>query len=148
MLRKCRSARRRGLGRNDGQSAIDAGPAWCLGGPNRRRRPRDFAIVERSGAHENEVGSSLRRAENLRAALGAEAPVHGIAAVSHAWEVAKLAFDAHRRALKTYVDRATARPKILAEPAPTHPRDDGGCGNTIANGAAQAAAGNIHGASL
>src|ERR1700686_4000944 len=148
MVRNRRSAHRGRLSRNDGQGAIEARPARCLRRPNGSRRPRDFAIIERAGAYENEVGPRLCGAEYLGAAIGAVAPMHGIAAVGHSQEVAKLAFDADRRARKTYVDRAAARPKILAEPAPTHPRDDGGRGNTIANGAAQAAAGNVHGAFL
>ena len=50
-------------------------------------------VVERAVAHDDEMRARLGRAEQMRAAVRAEVPVHDVAAVGDAAVVARLALD-------------------------------------------------------
>jgi hypothetical protein len=79
-----------------------------LRSPNSACRPDDFAIIESARSNENEVGPGLGLAEHLGSTPWTKAPVHRVAAVGDAGEIAQLAFDADRRTRETHIHRAVA----------------------------------------
>ena len=84
-----RFSRRRRLAFDARDRLIDARPARRLGRPDRRRRAREFGIVERAGAHEDEMRARLGLAEQMGSACRAKAPMHDRAAVGDAAIVAQ-----------------------------------------------------------
>ena len=75
-------------------------------------------IVQRPHAHDDLMRARLGLAEEGRAALGAEAPVHGRAAVRAAHMIGQRARDGHRFLEENRVDRSASRAEILADAAP------------------------------
>src|ERR1700730_3693066 len=74
---------------------IETGPGWRARRPDRRDGAHATGIVERAYAHEDEMRTRLRLAEQLCAADGAKPPVHNRAAVGDAAIVTRLACDRH-----------------------------------------------------
>src|SRR4029077_11066620 len=81
----------------------------------------------------------------MRAALRAEAPVHHAAAVGGQGGVTQLALYRERRAGETHIDGAAAGTDVLAHAAPAGARHDRLGADRIADRAAQAASGEVHG---
>src|SRR6185295_3607772 len=63
------------------QGLVDPGPLRRLRRPDGCAGRCQLGVVERSVANNNEVRTRLRGAEQLRAALRAETPMHDVAAV-------------------------------------------------------------------
>src|SRR5688572_14470298 len=66
------------------QSLIDPGPFRSLGGPDRGAWFHQLGVIERAIAHEDQVRALFGLAEQVRATLRTEAPMHHIAALGHA----------------------------------------------------------------
>src|SRR4051812_16946377 len=107
-----------------GQAFVEAGPRGRLRGPDGGRGLCDLRIVERSGAHEDEMRSDLRLAEQRGTAIWAEATVHDVAAVGDAAIVLHLAFDRDCVAGEADVHRAATGAEVLAQAAPADASDD------------------------
>jgi len=139
------SGSRRWLPLNLGNALIEAGPARRARGPDRHCRPRQLRVIESAGAHEREVRPRRGAGEEVRSALWAEAPQHGIAAVGDAVVFAQLA--AHREGIgwEADVHRAAASPYVLTDAAPADPGDDGGGTDRVTYCPAQAATADVHG---
>ena len=136
--------RRRWLTLRPRQRRVDAGPGWRAGRPDGRRGAGELRVIECSDPNEDQVGSGLGLAEQRGAAFAAETTVHSIAAVCDARKVTCLSRHLERRRAKARANRSAACAQVLAIPAPTHARDDGGLRAFPANRAAEAPASHCH----
>src|SRR5688572_33420747 len=102
--------------------------------------PADLAILQRTDTHHHHVVARRRVAEQLRAALGAEAAAHGVAAVRGADILRDLAAQREARGLEDCIDRGVAGGEILAIPTPAGPQRDRRLAELETDGAAEAAA--------
>ena len=109
-----RSTRRRRLTRNARNSVVDACPDRRSIGPNGRRRPRDFWIVQSPGANKNKIWTRFRFAEELCAEDRTKAPMHLVAAIGDALKIGELPFDRDRSRWKTDIHDSAAGPEVLA----------------------------------
>src|SRR5579862_1992933 len=92
--------------------------------------------------------SCFRLAEQMRATVRAEAPVHDIAAVRNAAEVSRAALQCQGCGWKADIHRAAAGTDVLADPTPADSREDRACRECIPDGSAQTAAFDIHGRTI
>ena len=97
---------------------IEAGPFRRGPGPDGRHRRRQIGIVKRSRAHEDKRRPLFGLAENAGAASGAEATVHGRAAVGLTHVVSEGTRNGDVRFAEERADRSSSRAEILADPAP------------------------------
>jgi hypothetical protein len=81
-------------------------------------------------------------AEELCTADAAKPPMHPAAAIGDGLKIGEFTLDGNRLAWKTGIDGPASGSEVLAEPAPTDPCHDGRRRDLIANGSAQASAGN------
>ena len=109
---------RRRLSLDLGQIGVEARPFRRRLRPYDRRRRRQIGVVKRPRANEGDHRALFRFAENLGAALGAEAPMHGCAAVGLAKIVAERTRNGDILFPEERADRPGSASEILANPAP------------------------------
>ena len=100
------------------QSGVEACPRRRGFGPDCRRGRRLIGIVKRTSADENNRRPLFRLAEDIRPAAGAEAPVHGRAAVRLAHVVGERTGNGDIFLAEERPDRARPAAEILADAAP------------------------------
>ena len=100
------------------ESGVEARPFRRRFGPNGRRGRRQIGIVECACANECERRTLLGFAEDLGATLGAEAPMHGRAAIGSANVVAQRAGNGDILLPEERADCPGPAAKILAHPTP------------------------------
>jgi hypothetical protein len=93
-------------------------------GPNSRRGPRDFSIVQSPGANKNQMWTRFRFAEELCAANRTKAATHLVAAMGDTLKIGKLPLDRDRIRWKTDIHGTAAGPEVLTQAAPTDSRHD------------------------
>jgi hypothetical protein len=127
---KSSSGRRRRLTSRAGQFLIDTRPRRCRAGPDRKRRLREFGVIQCSGPEDSQVRSRLRLTRHRRSTALAELPVHAAAAVRHARIVPQRSSHRDGGGRKYKVYGCAPCSKILAVAAPADP----GCNRIRGNG--------------
>ena len=110
----------------------------------RHGRRGDLWRIQGTGTNEEQVRTRLSRTEHRGSTHRAKAPMHDVAAVGSAPEVAQLTFDGHRITGKRCVHGGAACAEVLAQSTPTGPGRDGLSVYPVSNRAAQTSAGDRH----
>src|SRR6202034_4081240 len=104
----------------------------------------DLRIIQRTGAHEDQMRARLGLAEPMHAAGGTEASMHHVAAVGDTDVVVRFAVNSRRCARETHIHRPAAGTDALAEPAPADPAGDRLGADLVAHRPAQTSTGHSH----
>jgi hypothetical protein len=139
-------SRRWGLLLNTRQPSVDAGPLRRARRPNGHGGGCKIRLVKASNPNEYQVRACLSLAEQRSTARRAKSPMHAVAAVRGAREVAHLPYHLERRRAKASSHRPASCPKVLAVAAPANARSNGRFLTLPTNRTAKASSSHCHSA--